>query len=397
VKSPAGAWQWEPKEEASRIVPDAHDPNLKNKPMMTTADMALRMDPIYEKISRRFWENPKEFEEVFAKAWYKLTHRDMGPIARYQGKLVPDAEPLIWQDPVPAVDHPLVNEQDIKALKVQALACGLSVSELVRTAWASAVTFRGSDKRGGANGARIRLAPQKNWEVNQPQDLDRILGVIDGVAQDFNAKQSDGKKISMADMIVLAGCAGVEAAAKEAGFTIEVPFTPGRTDATAEQTDVESFAVLEPQADAFRNYMAEGLGGAPEEWLVERSQLLTLTVPEMTALVGGMRALKANYDDSDLGVFTNRPGTLSNDFFVHLLEPGMDWKRSEKEGVFDIVDAASGEVKWQGTRVDLVFGSNSELRAVCEVYAGADAGEKFAKDFVRAWVKVMELDRFDLK
>ncbi len=397
VKSPAGAWQWEPKEEEARIVPDAHDPNLKNKPMMTTADMALRMDPIYEKISRRFWENPKEFEEAFAKAWYKLTHRDMGPITRYVGKLVPEAEPLIWQDPVPAVDHPLVDAKDIKALKAQALDCGLSVSELVKTAWGSAATFRGSDKRGGANGARIRLAPQKHWEVNQPEALDGILAKLEGVAQGFNEAQSDGKKISIADMIVLAGCAGVEAAAKKAGFDIEVPFTPGRTDASDEQTDIESFAVLEPRADAFRNYMAKDLGGAPEEWLVERSQLLTLTVPEMTALVGGMRAMQANFDGSNLGVFTDRPGALTNDFFVHLLEPGMEWKRADQDGVFDIVDAATNEVKFQATRVDLVFGSNSELRAVCEVYGGADAGEKFVKDFVQAWVKVMELDRFDLK
>ena len=397
VKSPAGAWQWEPKEEESRIVPDAHDPNLKNKPMMTTADMALRMDPIYEKISRRFWENPKEFEEAFAKAWYKLTHRDMGPITRYVGKLVPDAEPLIWQDPVPAVDHPLVDAQDIKALKAQALDCGLSVSELVKTAWGSAATFRGSDKRGGANGARIRLAPQKHWEVNQPESLDGILAKLEGVAKAFNDAQSDGKKISIADMIVLAGCAGVEAAAKKAGFDIEVPFTPGRTDASDAQTDIESFAVLEPRADAFRNYMAKDLGGAPEEWLVERSQLLTLTVPEMTALVGGMRAMKANFDGSDLGVFTDRPGALTNDFFVNLLAPGMDWQRADQDGVFNIVDAATNEVKWQGTRVDLVFGSNSEMRAVCEVYGAADAGEKFVKDFVQAWVKVMELDRFDLK
>ena len=396
VKSPAGAWQWEPKEESARIVPDAHDPNLKNKPIMTTADMALRMDPIYEKISRRFWENPKEFEEAFAKAWYKLTHRDMGPVSRYVGKLVPDSEPLIWQDPVPAVDHPLVNEQDVAALKAKALESGLSISELVRTAWASAASFRGTDKRGGANGARIRLEPQRHWEVNQPDELDRALAVIEGIAESFNAAQSDGKKISVADMIVLAGCAGVEAAAKKAGYDITVPFKPGRTDASQEQTDVESFAVLEPQADAFRNYMAKGLGGSPEEWLVERSAMLTLTVPEMTVLVGGMRALGANYDGSNLGVFTTRQGELTNDFFVNLLAPGMDWKRAKEEGVFDIVDPASGDVKWQGTRVDLVFGSNSELRAVCEVYAGADAGEKFAHAFVKAWVKVMELDRFDL-
>ena len=396
VKSPAGAWQWEPKEESARVVPDAHDPNTRRKPIMTTADMAMRMDPIYEKISRRFLADPKAFEETFAKAWYKLTHRDMGPITRYLGPLVPK-EPLIWQDPVPAVDHPLVDASDVASLKAQVLESDLTIPELVRVAWASAATFRGSDKRGGANGARIRLAPQKDWAVNQPAEVAKVLKTLEGIQQAFNAAQSGGKKISLADLIVLAGCAAVEAAAKQGGYNITVPFTPGRTDATEEQTDVDSFAVLEPKADGFRNYMKTGLGGAPEEWLLDRAQLMTLTSPEMTALIGGMRVLNANVGDSRHGVFTNRPESLTNDFFVNLLDARYDWKPSASEdGVFEICDRAAGEVKWTGSRIDLVFGSNSELRAIAEVYGGDDAGEKFVKDFVAAWDKVMNLDRFDL-
>ena len=396
VKSPAGAWQWEPKEESARVVPDAHDPNTLRKPIMTTADMAMRMDPIYEKISRRFMADPKAFEETFAKAWYKLTHRDMGPITRYFGPLVP-AEPLIWQDPVPAVDHPLVDASDVASLKAKVLESDLTIPELVRVAWASAATFRGSDKRGGANGARIRLAPQKDWDVNQPAEVAKVLKTLEGIQQAFNAAQSGGKKISLADLIVLAGCAAVEAAARQGGYNITVPFTPGRTDATEEQTDVDSFAVLEPKADGFRNYMKTGLGGAPEEWLLDRAQLMTLTAPEMTVLIGGMRALNANVGHSSHGVFTDRPELLTNDFFVNLLDARYDWRPSASEdGVFEICDRAADEVKWTGSRVDLVFGSNSELRAIAEVYGADDAGEKFVNDFVAAWDKVMNLDRFDL-
>ena len=396
VKSPAGAWQWEPKEESARVVPDAHDPNTLRKPIMTTADMAMRMDPIYEKISRRFMADPKAFEETFAKAWYKLTHRDMGPITRYFGPLVP-AEPLIWQDPVPAVDHPLVDASDVASLKAKVLESDLTIPELVRVAWASAATFRGSDKRGGANGARIRLAPQKDWDVNQPAEVAKVLKTLEGIQQAFNAAQSGGKKISLADLIVLAGCAAVEAAARQGGYNITVPFTPGRTDATEEQTDVDSFAVLEPKADGFRNYIKTGLGGAPEEWLLDRAQLMTLTAPEMTVLIGGMRALNANVGHSSHGVFTDRPELLTNDFFVNLLDARYDWRPSASEdGVFEICDRAADEVKWTGSRVDLVFGSNSELRAIAEVYGADDAGEKFVNDFVAAWDKVMNLDRFDL-
>jgi catalase-peroxidase len=396
VKGPGGAWQWEPKEEAARVVPDAHDPSIKRKPIMTTADMSMRVDPAYEKISRRFLEDPKAFEEAFAKAWYKLTHRDMGPIARYRGKLVPKSEPLIWQDPVPAVDHKLVNENDLAALKAKILDSGLSIQSLVRVAWGSAATFRGSDKRGGANGARIRLAPQKDWEVNQPEELNSVLKVLEGIQADFNAAQSDGKKISLADLIVLAGGAAVESAAKAAGHSITVPFAPGRTDATDKQTDVDSFAVLEPKADAFRNYFQKGMVGAPEEWMVDKAQLLNLTAPEMTALVGGMRVIGANFGDTQHGVLTDKPGALTTDFFVNLLAPGFVWKPAKEEGVFEIQDPKTGQAKWTGTRVDLVFGSNSELRSLAEVYAANDAGEKFVKDFVAAWTKVMEADRFDL-
>ena len=396
VKGPGGAWQWEPKEEAARVVPDAHDPSIKRKPIMTTADMSMRMDPAYEKISRRFLEDPKAFEDAFAKAWYKLTHRDMGPIARYRGKLVPKSAPLIWQDPVPAVDHKLVDEKDVAALKAKVLNSGLSIQSLVRVAWGSAATFRGSDKRGGANGARIRLAPQKGWEVNQPAELPSVLSALEGIQAEFNSAQSDGKKISLADMIVLAGSAAVESAAKAAGHSITVPFAPGRTDATDEQTDADSFAVLEPKADAFRNYFQKGMIGAPEEWMVDKAHLLNLTAPEMTALVGGMRAIGATFNDSPHGVLTDRPGVLTTDFFVNLLAPGTVWKPAKEEGVFEIQDPKSGKVKWTGTRVDLVFGSNSELRSLAEVYAANDASEKFVKDFVAAWTKVMELDRFDL-
>jgi catalase-peroxidase len=362
---------------------------------MTTADLALRFDPIYEPISRHFYENPAEFADAFAKAWFKLTHRDMGPLSRYLGPEVP-AEPQIWQDPIPAVDHPLLDARDVAALKGKLLASGLSVSQLVATAWASASTFRGSDKRGGANGARVRLAPQKDWEVNQPAQLAATLKVLEGIQKDFNRAASGGKRVSLADLIVLGGCAAVEQAAKSAGYAVEVPFAPGRTDATEKQTDAASFAVLEPVADGFRNYVKHENGISAEELLLDRAQLLTLTAPEMTVLVGGMRALSANVGQSKHGVFTDRPGALTNDFFVSLLDMGTVWKASPAtEGVFEGRDRATGNVKWTGTRVDLVFGSNSQLRAVAEVYAADDAREKFVRDFVAAWSKVMNLDRFD--
>jgi len=397
VKSPAGAWQWTPKEESARgTVPDAHDPSVRHAPMMTTADLALRMDPIYDPIARRYLENPDEFADAFARAWFKLTHRDMGPRSRYLGPEVP-AEELIWQDPIPQVDHALVDARDVANLKSAILASGLSVSELVYTAWSSASTFRGSDKRGGANGARIRLAPQKDWEVNHPARLAKVLDTLQGIRKAFNDAQSAGKRISLADTIVLAGCAAVEKAAKAAGYDVEVPFAPGRMDAPAEQTDVEAFAVLEPCADGFRNYLKDSYSVSAEELLVDKAQLLTLTAPEMTVLVGGMRALDANFDGARHGVFTHSPGTLSNDFFVNLLDMGTEWKAtSVAEDVFEGRDRATGEVKWTGTRVDLVFGSNSQLRAIGEVYGSGDAQEKFVRDFVSAWDKVMSLDRFDL-
>ena len=397
VKSPAGAWQWIPTDPAAAtLVPDAHDKAKRHPPMMTTADLALRMDPIYEPISRRFHQYPEQFAEAFARAWFKLTHRDMGPRARYLGPEVPAAE-LIWQDPVPAVDHPLVNAQDLVALKAEILASGLGVSELISTAWASAATFRGSDKRGGANGARIRLAPQKSWEVNQPVQLARVLGVLERIQREFNAAPSGGKKVSLADIIVLGGCAAVEQAAKSAGHHVQVPFTPGRSDAAQEQTEVDSFSALEPIADGFRNYRTTDVNGAAEAMLVDRAQLLMLTAPEMTVLVGGMRALDANLGRSQHGVFTKRPGTLTNDFFIHLLDMGTTWKAtSAPEEVFEGRDRATGALKWTATRVDLIFGSNSQLRAIAEVYACVGAEQKFVRDFVAAWSKVMNLDRFDL-
>jgi len=397
TKSPAGAWQWTPKDVKDEdLAPAAHDPSKRVPTMMSTADMALRMDPVYEPIARRFHENPDEFADAFARAWFKLTHRDMGPRSRYLGPEVPEEE-LIWQDPVPAVDHELVDEQDVAALKGKLLASGLPVADLVATAWASASTFRGSDKRGGANGARIRLAPQKDWEVNQPERLSRVLETLEGIRKEFNEAQSSGKRISLADLIVLGGCAAVEKAAKDAGFDVTVPFTPGRTDASPEQTDVEAFAVLEPVADGFRNYLKTKYAVTAEELLVDRAQLLTLTAPEMTVLIGGLRVLGANYGDSAHGVFTERPGTLTNDFFANLLDMCTTWQTSAEDAdVFEGRDRATGDVKWTGTRVDLVFGSNSQLRALAEVYASEDAGEKFVRDFVAAWDKVMELDRFDL-
>ncbi len=395
TKSPAGAHQWTPKNcKPEHMIPDAHDPSKKHPPMMTTADLSLRMDPAYEKISRRFHQNPQEFADAFARAWFKLTHRDMGPRTRYLGKLVPK-EVLIWQDPVPAVDHPLVDAQDISALKAKILASGLSISQLVSTAWASASTFRGSDKRGGANGARIRLAPQKDWPANQPAELAKVLAALETVQKDFNASAAGGKKVSLADLIVLGGCAAVEAAAKKAGVSVTVPFTAGRTDATPEQTDAESFAVLEPKADGFRNYAQKGLEGVAAELLIDKAQLLTLTAPEMTVLVGGLRALNANVGQAQHGVFSKRPETLSNDFFVNLLDMGTKWQKSATEGVLEGRDRSSGDLKWTGTVVDLVFGSNSQLRALAEVYATSDASAKFVKDFVAAWDKVMNLDRFD--
>ena len=397
TKSPAGAWQWVAKNVAEKdMVPDAHDPSKRHAPIMTTADMAMRMDPIYEPISRRYHKNPEEFADAFARAWFKLTHRDMGPRPRYLGAEVPKEE-LIWQDPVPAVDHKLIDDKDINVLKAKILASGLSVSQLVSTAWASASTFRGSDKRGGANGARIRLAPQKDWEVNQPAQLKNVLKTLEGIQKEFNNAQSGGKIVSLADLIVLGGCAGVEQAAKNAGDSVTVPFTPGRTDATQEQTDVESFAVLEPAADGFRNYQKTKYAVSAEELLFDRAQLLTLTAPEMTVLIGGMRVLNANFGQSKHGVFTKRPEALTNDFFVNLLDLGTTWKvASEDEDVFEGRDRATGELKWTGTRVDLIFGSNSQLRALTEVYGSADSHEKFLHDFVAAWNKVMNLDRFDL-
>ena len=397
TKSPAGAHQWRPKGGAGTgTVPDAHDPSKRHTPAMLTTDLALRFDPAYEKISRRFMENPDQFADAFARAWFKLTHRDMGPRARYLGPEVP-AEELIWQDPIPGVDHKLVDANEISDLKAQILASGLSVSELVTTAWASASTFRGSDKRGGANGARIRLAPQKDWHVNQPGQLARVLETLTGIQSAFNSAQNDGKKISLADLIVLAGCAGVEQAAKNGGHQVTVPFTPGRMDASQEQTDAASFAVLEPVADGFRNYLKTNLAVPAEELLVDKAQLLTLTAPEMTVLIGGLRVLKANLAGSSHGVFTDRPETLSNDFFVNLLAMNTTWQKSaEDENVFEGRDRATGEIKWTATRVDLIFGSNSQLRALAEVYAGQDAQEKFLHDFIAAWNKVMNLDRFDL-
>ncbi|KAA2284093.1 catalase/peroxidase HPI [Arenimonas fontis] len=397
VKSPAGAWQWHPKDlKPEHHAPSAHDPAKKVTVMMTTADMAMRMDPAYEKISRRFHQNPKEFADAFARAWFKLTHRDMGPRSRYLGKLVPKEE-FIWQDPVPPVDHPLVDDKDVAALKARVLGSGLTTAQLVATAWASASTFRGSDKRGGANGARIRLAPQKDWEANQPAQLAKVLAVLEGIRKDFNASASGGKKVSLADLIVIAGNAAVEDAAKKAGVDIVVPFSPGRTDASQEQTDVESFAVLEPRADGFRNYAAKGVGGLAER-LVDKAALLTLTAPEMTVLIGGLRVLDANVGGSKHGVFTRRPGVLSTDFFVNLLDMGTKWSRSDKDAnVLEGRDRKTGELRWTGTVVDLVFGSNSQLRALAEVYAEDDSQEKFVRDFVAAWTKVMNLDRFDLK
>ena len=397
TKSPAGAQQWKPKGDAGAgTVPDAHDPSKRHAPSMLTTDLALRFDPVYEKISRRFMENPDQLADAFARAWFKLTHRDMGPRARYLGPEVP-AEDLIWQDPIPAVNHKLIDTKDIAALKGKILASGLSVSELVSTAWASASTFRGSDKRGGANGARIRLAPQKDWKVNQPAQLAKVLKALEGIQGGFNKAQSGGKKVSLADLIVLAGCTGIEQAAKNAGHKVTVPFTPGRMDASQVQTDVASFAALEPVADGFRNYQKACYAVSAEELLVDKAQLLTLTAPEMTVLVGGMRVLKTNFGQTQHGVFTKRPMTLTNDFFVTLLDMGTAWKAASAAGdVFEGRDRATGELKWTGTRVDLIFGSNSQLRAIAEVYACADSQEKFLRDFVAAWSKVMNLDRFEL-
>jgi catalase-peroxidase len=398
VKSPAGAHQWIARDvRPEHMIPDAHDPSKKHPPMMTTADLSLRFDPIYEPISRRFHQDPQAFADAFARAWFKLTHRDMGPKVLYLGPEVPQ-EDLIWQDPVPAIDHMLVDQKDISDLKAKILAAGLSTAELVSTAWASASTFRGSDKRGGANGARIRLTPQKDWEVNQPEQLARVLKTLEGIQKEFNFSQVNSKKVSLADLIVLGGCAAVESAALAAGYAVEVPFTPGRTDTTQEQTDVEGLAYLEPLADGFRNYQKKAFNVMPEEMLVDRAQLLTLSAPEMTVLVGGLRVLGANYGQSQHGVFTKQVGKLTNDFFVNLLDMSTDWKATSEAGdTFEGCDRKSGELKWTGTRVDLVFGSNSQLRALAEVYAQDDAKEKFVRDFVAAWNKVMELDRFDLK
>ncbi len=398
VKSPAGAWQWIPTDpDAADTVPDAFDSSKSHAPIMFTTDLALRMDPAYEKISRRFYENPEEFEKAFAKAWYKLTHRDMGPRSRYLGPLVPE-ETLVWQDPVPPVDHELIGVQDIAELKQKILGSGISVSDLVTTAWASAATFRGSDKRGGANGARIRLAPQKDWVVNQPAELAKVLPALEQIQKEFNSSQSGGKKVSLADLIVLGGCAAVEEAARQAGHDVEVPFAPGRTDASQEMTDLDSFAVLEPTADGFRNYFKTGQARRAEDLLVDRAQLLTLTAPEMTVLVGGMRVLNTNFGNSEHGVFTKRPETLTNDFFVNLLDMSTEWQKSaDSEYVFEARDRETGELKWTGTRIDLIFGSNAQLRAIAEVYATDDAQQKFVDDFVAVWNKVMNLDRFDLE
>jgi catalase-peroxidase len=397
TKSPAGAHQWKPKGGAGAgTVPDAHDPAKRHAPAMLTTDLALRFDPVYEGISRRFYEHPDQFADAFARAWFKLTHRDMGPRSRYLGPLVP-GEPLLWQDPIPAVDHQLIDEQDIVALKAKVLASGLTISQLVTTAWASAATFRGSDKRGGANGARVRLAPQKNWEVNQPAELAKVLRKLEAIRQDFNGAHAGGKKVSLADLIVLGGCAAVEAAARKSGHTVQVPFSPGRMDASQEQTDVTSFAVLEPTSDGFRNYLRKADAGSAAELLVDRANLLTLTAPEMTVLVGGLRALNANVGQSQHGVFTKRPETLTNDFFVNLLDMHTKWQKSAASaGVLEGRDRTTGELKWTGTIVDLVFGSNSQLRALAEVYACSDSQQTFVRDFVAAWHKVMNLDRYDL-
>ncbi|HCY77196.1 MAG TPA: catalase/peroxidase HPI [Ignavibacteriales bacterium] len=398
VKSPAGAWQWQAKDvKPEDMIPDAHDPSKKHPPVMTTADMSLRFDPIYEPISRRFHKDPKAFADAFARAWFKLTHRDMGPKVRYLGPEVPK-EDLIWQDPIPKVNHKLISKKDSTGLKNKILSSGLTISELVYTAWSSASTFRGSDMRGGANGARIRLEPQKDWEVNQPAQLEKVIKKFKGIQKEFNRSQKDGKKVSLADLIVLGGCAAVEAAAKDAGYKVEVPFKPGRMDASQAQTDVESFSEMEPEADGFRNYQKKVYSVTAEEMLVDKAQLLKLSAPEMTVLVGGMRVLGANYGQLKHGVFTNQVGKLTNDFFVNLLDMGTVWKpTSEKGDTFEGRDRKSGELKWTGTRVDLIFGSNSQLRALAEVYAQNDANEKFVKDFVAAWDKVMNLDRFDLK
>ena len=397
TKSPAGAFQWKPKDGAGAgTVPDAHDPAKRHAPFMLTTDIALRVDPIYEPISRRFYEHPDQLADAFAKAWFKLTHRDMGPRPRYLGPEVPTEE-LIWQDPIPTVTHPLINDQDIAALKGKIIASGLSVSQLVSTAWASASTFRGSDKRGGANGGRIRLAPQKDWEVNQPAQLAKVLETLEGIQKEFNGGQADDKRVSLADLIVLGGSAGVEQAAKNAGQEVKVPFTAGRTDASQEQTDVESFTALKPNADGFRNYINSNFTVSAEEMLVDKAQLLTLTAPEMTVLIGGMRVLNTNFDQSHHGVFTTRPEALTNDFFVNLIDFGTKWEaKSDAQNVFEGRDRKTGEIKWTGTRVDLILGSNSELRALAEVYACEDSQEKLVKDFVAAWTKVMNLDRFDL-
>jgi len=397
TKSPAGAHQWKPKANGGAgTVPDAHDPSKSHAPTMLTTDIALKVDPSYAAVSKKFYENPDQFADAFARAWFKLTHRDMGPSSRYIGADVPK-EILIWQDPVPAVDHPLVDDKDIATLKTKILATGLSVAELVSTAWASAATFRGSDKRGGANGARVRLAPQMYWEVNQPAQLSKVIAALEGVQKDFNNNQSGGKKISIADLIVLGGCAAIEKAAQNAGHNINVPFTAGRTDATQDQTDIESFGFLEPIADGFRNYSKSKAIVSAEEMLIDKAQLMTLSAPEMTVLVGGMRALNTNFDQSQHGVFTHQKEVLTNDFFANLIDFSTTWKASsDNKDIFEGADRATGKIKWTGTRVDLIFGSNSELRAIAEVYACDDAKEKFVHDFVAAWNKVMNLDRFDL-
>jgi catalase-peroxidase len=396
-ESPGGAKQWKPKDGAGvGTVPDAHNTSKRHAPTMLTADLALKVDPVYEKISRRFFENPTEFADAFARAWFKLTHRDMGPLARYLGPEVP-AEELIWQDPIPAITHALVDEEDIAVLKTKILASGLSVSQLISTAWASASTFRGSDKRGGANGARVRLAPQKDWAVNNPAQLAKVLAALENIQKEFNSNRSDKKQVSLADLIVLSGSAAVEKAAKDAGHNVTVPFTAGRADASQEQTDVESFEVMEPRADGFRNYTKAKYTVAAEELLLDKAQLLTLTAPEMTVLVGGMRVLNTNFDQSHHGLFSKQPGTLTNDFFVNLIDFDIKWNAtSDAQDIFEARDRKTDTVKWTGTRVDLIFGSNSELRALAEVYACEDAKEKFVKDFVSAWAKVMNLDRFDL-